>query len=184
MRRLRNCAWTIHGVPRPQPHPATGDPLGRESPRSRPHGPQQDRNPRISHARHRGRRRAHEDGSRGHLRHGCEALRPSPDDRPLHHGPREHRLHRQVRQGIHPPQGLQRRRSRLRRALCDVRQVRALPCRPVSPLRKHRLAQQSRVHPLWLHLGRARAPSVRRLRPVCLPALERGAASCAQGREP
>ena len=40
-----------------------------------------------------------------------------PNDKPTDHGPREHRLHRQGRPRVHPAQGLQGRRSRLRRAL-------------------------------------------------------------------
>ena len=78
--------------------------------------------------------------------------------------------------------GFQRRRSRFRRALRHVRPVRVVPRRPVPALREHQLAQQSRRNPLRLHLRRKGAASVGRLRPICLPAVERRAAPCAEGR--
>ena len=53
---------------------------------------------------------------------------------------------------------------------------------PVPPLREHRLAHQPRRHPLRLHLGRAGAASVGRLRAIRLPAVERGRAPRAEGR--
>ena len=117
-------------------------------------GPSQTGTARIPDAGHRRGRRAAEDGGRRHLRHRRQALQDAAEQRADHHGPREHRLHRQGRPRIHPPQGLQGRRPGLRRALCDVRQVRVVPSGPVPPLREHRLAQQSRRHPLRLHLGR------------------------------
>ena len=63
----------------------------------------------------------------------------------------------------------------------DVRQMRVVPSRPVSPLREHQLAHQSGRHPLRLHLGREGAPSVGRLCAVRLSAVECGGASRAQG---
>src|ERR1700740_3124622 len=62
-------------------------------------------------------------------------------------------------QGFPPPQGLQGRRPRLRRALCQLRQMRMVPCRAVPALRKHQLAHQPGCHPLRLHLGREGAAS-------------------------
>ena len=64
-----------------------------------------------------------------------------------------------------------------------VRQVRVVPRRPVPALREHQLAHQSRRHPLRLHLGREAAAPVGRLRAIRLPAVERGGAPRAEGRD-
>ncbi len=79
-------------------------------------------------------------------------------------------------------QGLQGRRSGLRRALRELRQVRVVPRRAIPALREHQLAHQPGRHPLRLHLGREGAAPVGRLRAIRLPAVERGGASRAQGR--
>ncbi len=147
---------------------------GRESAGGGPGRPGQDRDPRISHAGCPGRRSPDEDGSRRHLRHRRASLPGAAEQQAHHHGAREHRLHRQGRPRVHPAQGLQGRRPRLRRALCQLRQVRVVPPRPVSPLREHQLAHQPGRDPLRLHLGREAAASVGRVRAIRLPALEFG----------
>ena len=60
-------------------------------------GPEPDRNPRIPDAGCAGRCRPDEDGGRRHLRHRRQALRAPAERQAHHHGPREHRLHRQGR---------------------------------------------------------------------------------------
>ena len=60
--------------------------------------------------------------------------------------------------------------------------MRMVPSRPVSALREHGLALQSRRDPLRLYLGGKGAAPVGWLCPIRLPSLECGGASRAQGR--
>ncbi len=137
---------------------------------------------RISHAGHAGRRRSDEDGGRRHLRHRRQAVRKAPHGRSGHHGPRKHRRYRQGRPRVHRPQGLQGRRSCIRRTLCRLHEVPVVPRRRIPPLRKYRLALQSGRHPIRLHLGQARTAPVWRLCTICVSAVECRDPSRAQGR--
>ena len=97
------------------------------------------------------------------------------DQEPRDHGAREYRHHCQGRPRVHQAQGLQGGRSRLRRALRRVRQMRMVPSRPIPPLREHGLALQPRRHPLRLYLGRESSAPLGRVCPLRVPAMERGA---------
>ena len=134
-------------------------------------------------AGHCGRRRAHENGSRRHLRHRCQDLQDAAHRRARDHGAREHRLYRQGRAANSPAARASRKATWCSSSTTSCAANANGAIRANTAIARTPTGATIPTHPLRLHLGREGAASVGRLRAISLSAVERGRASRAAGRD-